>query len=158
MQAVRETVQAVLTSPALTYQTDTGTAYGTATLPASSVVPRAVWLTGGDAAPNPLVCFSAQDVGDLDRVNDSVRQIRLKIWVVGDRESVVTYLYEAVRARFNFADQDAIAGVADNSVPAAAYALPLTIRSCKLSTASDCDFDAQTGRWYILATFRMYAV
>jgi hypothetical protein len=159
LQSVRDAVFGALSS-GLVYQVDTGSAYSTATLPAENVVPRSLWLTGGDQAPDPLVCFNVGETGDIGgRQTPGERVVRLRVWCVSKGEDEATFLYEAVRAALNYADQDAIPGGApDLSRSAASYRLALAVRQIKLTGADPVEYDPSTGRWYVRATFRVNAI
>jgi len=158
LQATRAAIYGAL-STNLVYQVDTGSSYTTATLDPTHVVPRSVWLAGGDQAPDPLVCFSIADLGDVDgRPTAGERVMRLTVWCVSTDEDTTSFIYEAVRARLSYADQDAIDGTADLSRPAATYQLPAQFRSIVPQPSSPCDYDTATGKWYIRAVFRVNAI
>jgi hypothetical protein len=156
--ALYEAVHAALTSPALPYTVNNadGT-YSTTTLPAANVVSRSAWLNGSNP-PDPLIAFSIGSKGAVSRFLPD-RELRLYVWCASTFEISARFLYEAVRARINFADQEGgdYAG-ADLSRAATSRSLPLVMRSCEEIEALPCEFDRQTGRWYVTATFKVCAI
>lgn len=154
LQAAREILFAALTSPVVTYQQDQGdgTGFAPIDLPAANVVPRSVWLVGDTPPPTPYVCFAVAGRGSTSRFIAD-RRLRIIFWVVGDYEDQITELYEAIRARVNFGDQDAGFFATDLSRVNTATQLGTVFREIVERTSYPADFDKTTARWQMVAEY-----
>lgn len=168
LQAVRQVLYAALTAPPLTYQINDGAPI---TLSAQNVAARPVWtpaIGGGPQAPSPYVCFAVGGAGHSTLIAE--RGLRARIWVSSDSGSnapddEVTELYEAIRARLHGADDEATSDWLEFAPPSlsridTAHALGVAIRRCReLSPgAQPADYEPQSGRWYVSATYEIVAV
>lgn len=151
--ALREAVYAALTAPPLTYMTDLGGSYGTATLPSENVKPRSVWIQN-DNPPSPLVSFAIAALPRQNHFTDG--DYRLRVWVSGNAELTVVFVYAAIVARLHTADQQ---GPAPSiSRPQTSAQLGVVVRSCLDDGSLPPDFDKDSGRWYKSGSFRVVAI
>lgn len=156
--SVREQVYKAITTPPIQYAHDTGSAYTLQTLPASAVISRAVWLTGGDNAPDPFIAYEVGGDGDVGRHVPGVRKLRLFVWVVvRNSVSQAVEIYEAVRARLQFADYDPGWYSFNLDTQGGTHQRPLQVDECVERLSPPCSFDTTTARWYKYAEFDMKA-
>lgn len=157
LQAARQVVYSALTPVGgLPYQIDGTNA--PSNLPIANVVPKAVWLAGGAAAPMPLVAFDLGAGVSEPRVFN-VRRLNLKVWVVSENgQDECVGLYEAVRGRLHLADQESVPdGPQDLSRAGSGSALAITVREFVETRASGADYERETNRWYLVAEYRITA-
>jgi hypothetical protein len=165
LQAVRQAVYNALTAPPLSYQIN---ADAPITLGVANVSPRAVWTpaVGGQAMPlSPSVAFSVQ--GKAHEVLLAERDLRMKIWVssnsVNAPDDEVTELYEAVRSRLHGADDSANGDWLQFPPASLSRAdgdgiLGVAMRRCREIEVLTADFEPNSARWYVSATYEVIAV
>jgi hypothetical protein len=164
-QAVKQAVYSRLTSPPITYAIN---ASSPITLTAANVVSRAVWIPAVGGQPQAISPYIAFSVGG--RAHEKLlaeRDLKLKIWVSSnslDRpDAEVTEVYEAVRALLHGADDEATSEWLQMAPPSLTRAdgegiLGCVVRRCREVEALDADYEPNSARWYISATYRVVAV
>lgn len=152
--AFRQSVFSILTSPQLAYVVNGAAPQ---VLPVASVRGEPPWVTGADAAPDPLVNFSVASRGRQSlELRD--RHIELRIWISSaSGPDVVTALAEAVLARIAPESADASSSSA-LSRAAAPSTLPIVVRELRESSVLPAAFEKESQRWWISATFSAIAL
>lgn len=157
LQAMRQAVYAALTDPQLSYTVNAG---APTLLPVACVLPRYVWEVD-NAQPEPFVCFaiagSSSRAPAVERwLGD--RDLELQIWVVSAQGTdEVSEIYEAVRGRLNYADQEQISAGRDLSRAATGSTLAIAVRDIRETWASDPGFEPVSNKWQMSARYKIVA-
>lgn len=171
LQAVRQVIYYALTAPPLTYSINGSSPI---TLSAANVSTRAPWnlavgLTPQEPIPTPSVAFTVEGKSPWQMIAE--RDMMLKIWVSSNSTNLpafagpddeVTEVYEAIRAILHGADDEAQTSEAFPPASltrvATDLALGLTVRRCRESHAFPADYEKDSARWWISASYRIVAL
>jgi hypothetical protein len=171
LQAVRQVIYYALTTPPLTY---TISGSSPITLSAANVSTRAPWnmavgLTPQDPIPTPSIAFTVEGRSPTQMLAE--RDMMLKIWVSSNSTNLpgdvgpddeVTEVYEAIRAILHGADDEAqISGAfppPSLTRVATDLALGLSVRQCREIHAFPADYEKDSARWWISASYRIVAL
>lgn len=159
LQAVRQALFRALTSPPLAYQINAGPVQ---TLPSTSVQNQPIWsaVASGTTPPSPYVTFTVGSRGSIGRqTNERLLECKINVSSSGTSDDV-TEIYEAIRARLQFADangsDDGFAAGDLSAVPTPTT-LGLSVRECREERVLPAEFEKASGRWYISATYSIVA-